>query len=91
VSAPRRVVANLLYSAMCIGGFVLFLAVFGVAFALLHAVLGAAADAFQLNPKGFVGGLLQYVIPAFVSLSLAFGMLTRLDPLWVRLERWKTQ
>lgn len=91
VTATRRVVAGLAYSAMCIGVFVMFLAVFGTAFALLNFVLGAFAEGFRLDPKGFVGGLLLYGIPGIAGLSLAFRMLERLDPIWARLERWKTQ
>jgi len=91
VTLARRAAADLIKMAMGIGAFVMFLAVFGTAFALLHFVLGSFAEGFRLDHKGFMGGLLSYGIPSITGLSLAFRMLDCLDPLWDRLARWRTQ
>lgn len=88
----RRMVAGLAEAVICIGGYLLCLAVFGLVVAVLHTVLGGVVQGFSLNPKGFVGGLLQFGVPTIVALwAVGRFVLPRLWPFFDRLKRWKEQ
>ncbi len=87
----RRIVGGLLYGGLCIGGFLLCLAVLGIVFVLVGVIMRWVVDGLQLDPEGTAAELLGTGVPAVLGLISAGQTLEPLGRWFDRLERWKAQ